>query len=157
MTESFEIVGMNAGHLDEITRMETLCFSCPWSYESLKNELTNPVAVYFIAEFDGRPVGYAGMHYVLDEGYIANIAVHPDFRCRGIATALMERLDAFAHDKALAMLSLEVRVSNSGAIRIYEKSGYQRVGVRRGFYEKPREDAYIMTKILKDTQTGVQP
>ena len=146
LNEGLAIVEMNAGHIEAIAAIEKLCFSNPWSQNALREELNNPLAAFFTAEFDGRPVGYAGMIAVVEEGYIANIAVHPDSRRRGIATALLGRLSSFALEKGLSMLTLEVRQSNKAAIKIYESAGFSQVGVRRGFYENPQEDALIMTK-----------
>lgn len=146
LTEGLAIVEMNTGHIEAIAVIERLCFSSPWSQNALREELNNPLAAFFTAELDGRPVGYAGMIAVVDEGYIANIAVHPDYRRRGIATALLGRLSSFALEKGLAMLTLEVRQSNKAAIKIYENFGFAQMGVRRGFYENPQEDALIMTK-----------
>jgi ribosomal-protein-alanine N-acetyltransferase len=158
LPEGLIISEMSEGHLEALAQLEKLCFSNPWSYGSLYEELQNPAAAFFTAELGGRPVGYAGMTYVLDEGYIANVAVHPDFRRRGVATALLKKLYDFALEKGLAMLTLEVRASNLDAIKIYENAGFVRAGVRRGFYENPREDALIMTKFFNDDyETEVQP
>ena len=85
------------------------------------------------------------MQYVLDEGYINNIAVSPSYRRRGVASALMDRLIDSARGLSLAFLTLEVRCGNHAAISLYEKYGFERVGLRRGYYEKPREDALLMT------------
>ena len=141
-----QIVKMQAKHIEDLAAIEKLCFSKPWSYESLAEELSNPLAVFFVAEQDGKTVAYAGMHHIIDEGYITNIAVHPDFRGRGIATALVKCLDGYARENDLAMITLEVRCSNSTAIGIYRREGFDEEGVRRGFYEAPKEDALIMTK-----------
>lgn len=140
------IVNMQAKHIEDLAAIEKLCFSKPWSYESLAEELSNPLAVLFVAEIDGKTVAYAGMHHIIDEGYITNIAVHPDSRGQGVATALVHVLDAYAKDNELAILTLEVRRSNSEAIGIYEREGFDEEGVRRDFYETPKEDGLIMTK-----------
>jgi ribosomal-protein-alanine N-acetyltransferase len=90
--------------------------------------------------------GYAGVQCVLDEGYITNVAVDTAFRGRGIATRLLTALDEMARARGLTFLTLEVRASNQAAIALYETCGYQKAGVRRGFYTKPREDAILYTK-----------
>lgn len=144
---SLQIVKMQAKHIENLAEIEKLCFSKPWSYDGLAEELSNPLAVFFVAEDEnGKAVGYAGMHHIVDEGYITNIAVHPDFRRKGIATALVRKLDTYAGENGLALLTLEVRRSNETAISIYRREGFDEEGVRRGFYECPVEDALIMTK-----------
>lgn len=140
------IVKMQAKHIEDLARIEKLCFSKPWSYEALAEELSNPLAVFFVAELDGKTVAYAGMHHIIDEGYITNIAVHPDYRRRGLGTALVRVLDSYARDNGLAVLTLEVRQSNATAINIYKDAGFVEEGVRKDFYEDPVEDAIIMTK-----------
>lgn len=144
---SSKIVEMKPKHIERLAEIEKLCFSKPWSYDGLAEELSNPLAVFLVAEDgDGNAVGYAGMHHIVDEGYITNIAVHPDFRGRGIATRLLHALDRYAKDHSLALLTLEVRRSNETAVNLYRREGFDEEGVRRGFYEKPSEDALIMTK-----------
>lgn len=137
---------MQAKHIEALAEIEKLCFSKPWSYNSLAEELSNPLAVFYVAEIDGRTAAYAGMHHIIDEGYITNIAVHPDFRRMGIATALVRVLDSYAKDNGLSILTLEVRKSNAPAIKIYSDACFKEEGVRRGFYEAPKEDALILTK-----------
>ena len=83
---------------------------------------------------------------MLDEGYITNVAVFPQYRKQGVATALIKRVFELAQEKKLAFVSLEVRVSNSAAIALYEKAGFKEEGRRKSFYRDPREDALIMTK-----------
>lgn len=140
------IVRMQAKHIETLAEIEKLCFSKPWSYEALAEELSNPLAVFYVAEIDGKPAAYAGMHHIIDEGYITNIAVRPDYRGKGLGTSLVRVLDSYAHDNDLAMLTLEVRRSNKVAIAIYDKTGFDEEGIRSDFYEDPREDAVIMTK-----------
>ncbi len=141
-----QIVPMQAKHIEPLAEIEKLCFSRPWSYESLAEELSNPLAVFLVAEEDGAVAGYAGMHHVVDEGYITNVAVRPEFRRRGVATALVHALSAYADENGLTMLTLEVRASNRGAISIYRREGFAQEGERRDFYEDPSEDALILTK-----------
>ena len=83
---------------------------------------------------------------MLDEGYITNVAVFPQYRKKGVATALIKRVFELAREKKLAFVSLEVRVSNSNAIALYKKAGFKEEGRRKSFYRDPREDALIMTK-----------
>jgi ribosomal-protein-alanine N-acetyltransferase len=140
-------------HLDEATALERQCFSLPWSRAAFLAELRNPAAFYVAAEAEGGLAGYAGMQTVLDEGYITNIAVAPEWRRRGVAARLLTALRAEAVGRRLAFLTLEVRRSNAAAISLYEKQGFVQVGVRPGYYEKPREDALLMTLWLEGVST----
>ncbi len=143
----FSIVPMQARHVEEVARLEQICFSTPWSADSLQRELDTPGAAFFVAENEaGVPIGYVGTHIVLDEGYIANLAVHPDYRRRGVAGALLRHLEALAARRELAFWSLEVRESNAAAIRLYTRHGYMVTGRRPGFYRAPAEDALLMTR-----------
>ena len=142
------IAPLTPRHVDDMARLEALCFSLPWSRAMILSELNNPNAVYLAAEWDGALAGYAGMQTVLDEGYITNVATAPGFRRRGVASKLLDALRAQAEQRALSFLTLEVRCSNRAAIALYHKHGFQSIGVRPGYYEKPREDALIMTLYL---------
>ena len=145
----YEIVPMSREHIPQIAQLEKLCFSAPWSEAMLEEELFNPQASFIVAEDEeGRVVGYAGLHVVLDEGYIDNVAVEPDARKHGVASAL---LDVFCRYGAanLAFLTLEVRASNAAAIALYDKFGFQEVGRRKSYYQHPTEDAILMTREFK--------
>ena len=149
--DNIRIVPMTSAHLDEIAELERNCFSVPWSRNMLAEELDNACAA-FLAAIDetNRVVGYAGLMVVLDEGYITNVAVHPDFRRRGIAQKLLDVFENFAKANKLAFLTLEVRESNYGAIALYGSRGYRGVGRRKNYYEHPKEDAVIMTREFGD-------
>ena len=126
----YEIVPMDRSHIPQIAALERECFSDPWSENLLGDALFDPQASFLVAEDgeEGNILGYAGLHAVLDEGYIDNIAVVPDARRHGVASAL---LDVFCRFGAanLAFLTLEVRQSNAAAIALYEKFGFQKMGV----------------------------
>ena len=126
-----------------IAGLEAACFSDGASEDSLRRMFADGRHVFFTA--DGA---YAWYEFVLDEGYIGNIAVLPEKRRQGLGRALTEAMAADARAKGLAFLTLEVRESNAPARRLYESCGYQVVGRRRGYYEKPREDALLMTLFL---------
>jgi len=146
----FNIVRLEERHLPEAAEIEKLCFSMPWSVEMLRGELKAPFTHYFAAVDDhGRVLGYAGMQAILDEGYITNIAVAPSARRLGIASALLGRLLDLGRELNLAFLTLEVRESNVPAISLYEKFGFKVVGKRKNYYEKPKEDALLMTHQYK--------
>jgi len=141
------IVPMTADHLDEVAELERICFSAPWSRNMLAEELDNALSAFLVAlDDEGKVVGYAGVQVILDEGYITNVAVRPEYRRRGVAAQLLEVFIAFAEGNRLAFLTLEVRASNQAAIVLYGRHGFRSAGRRRNYYEHPREDAIIMTR-----------
>ena len=144
------ITPMHADHLDSLADLESLAFSIPWSYDALAEELQNPLAVFYVAEdVDAESaVGYVGMHHILDEGLITNVVVHPAYRRQGIATALLAELETYGKAHDLTRITLEVRASNQKAIALYEQMGYEKEGVRPGFYDSPKEDALIYSLYL---------
>lgn len=131
--------------MDALAELERVCFSQPWSREGLRTELTNPAARFLVAEIAGKTAGYGGMHCAVGEYYIDNIAVFPEFRGRGVGRALVEGLKEIVRREEGEFLSLEVRPSNKTAVGLYEQAGFDRIGLRKGFYENPKEDALIMT------------
>ncbi|MDD2955865.1 MAG: ribosomal protein S18-alanine N-acetyltransferase [Oscillospiraceae bacterium] len=144
--EQWKIVPMERRHIPALARLERECFSDPWSEEGIAAELDNPLAVFRVAEGEGgEALGYAGMTHVLDEGYLDNVAVKEEFRGRGVGSSLLEALVAYAREREMAFLTLEVRQSNEKARRLYARYGFEEQGLRRGFYTHPEEDAVIMT------------
>ena len=127
-----------------IAEIEKECFSVPWSEQAVLDS-ANSGCTFVLFEKDGCPIGYAGLQAVLDEGYITNIAVKKAFRRQGIAKALIDEL-LKKLDTELSFISLEVRVSNSAAINLYRLLGFKEEGLRKNFYQAPKEDALIMTK-----------
>ena len=127
-----------------IAEIERCCFATPWTAEQLKS--SDDSTVFFLARVDEKVVGYGGMYTVLDEGYVTNIGVLPEFRRRGIGAKIVNQLIDFSKEKALSFLSLEVRVSNMAAINPYKSFGFEEVGKRKNFYRLPNEDALIMTR-----------
>lgn len=142
------IAPLREEHILEIARLEAVCFSSSRTEEALLAELTNDTAVFFVALCENKVAGYAGMHCILDECYIDNIAIFPAYRRQGIAGALLDALEDYARAHGASFLTLEVRVSNMPAIRLYRGKGYQEVGARPNYYNKPREDALLLTKYL---------
>ncbi len=152
------IVPMTGDHLDEVAELERICFSTPWSRNMLAEELENDCSAFLAALDDsGRVVGYAGIQVILDEGYIANIAVRPECRRKGVAQQLLDVFIAFAKGHHLAFLTLEVRASNTPAILLYGKNGFRSAGRRKNYYEFPKEDAIIMTRSFEEEEAAAQP
>ena len=145
----YQLIPLAHEHLGQAAEIERLCFSDPWSEKMLAEHLANPCSLTLAAVGDtGRLLGYVGLLAVVDEGYITNVAVRPDCRRQGVAAALLDALEAQGKERELAFLTLEVRQSNAPARALYEKLGYLQAGLRRSYYENPREDAIIMTKTL---------
>ena len=140
------IVKMGAEHVPQVAQLEKLCFSDPWSERSISSELQNPLSLWLVAQEDGRVLGYVGSQTVLDESDMMNVAVDPAFRRRGIARSLIEALIAALAEGGSRCLKLEVRVSNESARNLYESMGFQKLGLRKNYYQNPREDALILGK-----------
>ncbi len=145
---SVAIERMAADHVDGIAAIERESFSRPWTKEGIAAELDSKTAVFFVASEGGCAVGYIGFHVILDEGYMANLAVLPQYRRRGIARALLEEAVRYCENNGVSFLSLEVRRSNTPAIDLYRSFGFEKVGERKRFYHEPEEDADIMTRLF---------
>lgn len=145
LLSSVEIVPIQYDHIKEIAKLEKICFSTPWSENAIKDAFETGTK-FFVATKDNKVLGYVGISAIIDEGYITNIAVFPDYRKQGVGSALLNHLFDFAKDNALSFISLEVRKSNFTAISLYEKYGFKTEGKRKNFYTNPTEDALIMTK-----------
>ncbi len=159
--------------IDDMARLDRLCFSAPWSRESFRLEiLKNHLAFYLVAELPaaagpmpskpaaaepeksgqlrvkaparGLLAGYAGIWAILEEGHITNVAVHPDHRRAHIGEALVRVLMREAEAAGILRFTLEARVSNEAAIGLYRKLGFREAGIRKGYYEDNNEDALIM-------------
>ena len=141
----FQVKPIEYQHIKEIAKLEKICFSCPWSEQTI-TEAFETGTKFFVALKDEKVLGYVGISAILDEGYITNVAVFPEARQQGVASVLLEYLFNFAKEKGLSFISLEVRESNTAAISLYEKFGFKTEGMRKNFYSHPQENALIMTK-----------
>ena len=137
---------MDADATVQIAELEKRCFADPWSFASLLYELENPSAVYLSAVMEETVLGYVGMHHIVDEGHITNLAVDPAHRRRGIGALLLRALIAKAREREMTLLTLEVRASNRAAIALYGGFGFVPEGLRARYYRNPTEDAVIMTR-----------
>lgn len=145
----YEIVDTQSEHIAQIEELEKLCFSVPWTRQQLVSQLPDNMHVFLAAVSGEEVLGYVGMMYVLDEGYISNVAVSPEHRRQGIADALINELLSRAKMLELSFVTLEVRDSNQGARALYKKHGFTDVGLRKNYYNFPTEDAILMTTFLK--------
>ena len=131
-------------HIKAIAHIEKECFTDPWSEVSVAESMSAGTKFY-VAEADGNTVGYMGISEIAGEGYVTNVAVLKEHRSKAFGKKLISFVFAAAKKDACEFVSLEVRESNLAAISLYEKTGFERVGLRRGFYDNPKENAIIMT------------
>lgn len=137
---------MNASHVPQIAELEKICFHDPWSEASIAGELENRLSLWLVA-LDGEKVtGYVGSQTVLGWTDMMNIAVHPDYRRRGIGEKLVRALEEKLREQGSECLTLEVRASNESAKALYFKLGFTEVGRRKNYYRNPKEDALILRK-----------
>ena len=146
-----EIRNMREADASAVAQIEEAVFSKPWSRQGFLDALAMDDNLFFVAEEEGRILGYIGMYVALDEGEITNVAAAPEARRRGVGAKLIEASLKEADERGIHTVVLEVRVSNTPAINLYEKYGFVRQGIRKGFYELPREDAYIYLKEFQTT------
>lgn len=136
-----------------IEKLEQCCFSQPWSYESIYQDIVeNDRSVYIVAETEGQVIGYAGLWIIVDEGHITNVAVSPDYRRNSVANTIITALLMVTEDMGVKRHTLEVRKSNQAAINLYEKHGFEVAGERKGYYEDNGEDALIMWRESEDEE-----
>ncbi|OFW79494.1 MAG: ribosomal-protein-alanine N-acetyltransferase [Alicyclobacillus sp. RIFOXYA1_FULL_53_8] len=136
---------MSLQDLDDVMVVEHRSFTAPWSRQAFLRELVdNQFARYVVAEYHGKVVGYAGIWLIMDEGHVTNIAVDPDVRGRHLGELLLRTLMSVCLAQNILRMTLEVRVTNTVAQGLYEKLGFVRSGLRKGYYTDNREDALIM-------------
>ncbi|WAH36668.1 ribosomal protein S18-alanine N-acetyltransferase [Alicyclobacillus dauci] len=140
--------------LDQVLQVEHRSFTAPWSRQAFLGELVeNRLARYVVAEYDGRIAGYGGLWLIMDEGHVTNIAVDPDFRGLKLGDRLLRTLMSMCAASGGRKMTLEVRVSNTVAQNLYHKYGFERVGLRKGYYTDNKEDAIIMWADLPPIET----
>ena len=137
---------MKSAHVAQIAQLEKICFSDPWSENSVASELDNPLSLWLVALNGETVAGYVGSQSVLDGADMMNVAVHPDYRRKGIARELVTGLINALAEKGVKSLALEVRQSNEAAIALYEQLGFLQVGLRPNYYRNPKENALILRK-----------
>jgi len=146
---NFSVISMSAEHISQIGKLESECFSSPWSEKALTQELDNESSHFLVAIYE-RVLGYIGVQEICGEAYITNIAVFEEFRGSGIGRALLKRAADGAKERNCEFITLEVRKSNSAAIALYKSEGFEEVGIRKNFYTAPSEDAVLYTKYFTE-------
>ena len=141
---AIEIRVLDLTDIDAIEEIEQQAYPTPWSRSMFASELAKPTSIC-LGAFEGADlIGYVINSRYVDAWHVMNVAVHPQQQRRGVATALLERLFELTRGDERRGYTLEVRVSNDDAIRLYEKVGFESRGIRRGYYTDNREDALIM-------------
>lgn len=135
---------MEADDVDGVVEIEKMSFATPWSKEALSMELENDLAVYMVAKYNDKVIGYAGLWMIIDEAHITNIAVHKDYRGNGISKLILSSLINICKIKGTKSMTLEVRKSNEVAKNLYKSFNFEEVGIRPKYYADNNEDAIIM-------------
>ena len=136
-----------------VQAIDRAAFPVPWPPSAYDHELHHsPHSRLWVAEEDGRVVGFAVLWLILDEAHVATIAVHPDFRRRGIGQQLLQTMLAAARAAKMRLITLEVRAGNAAAQALYRRFGFRVVGRRPKYYTDNREDALIMTLMLAEEE-----
>ncbi|MGD2120280.1 MAG: ribosomal protein S18-alanine N-acetyltransferase [Gemmatimonadota bacterium] len=137
--------------LSSISAIEALSFSNPWHPDTFRSLLTRERVRVLAAESGGEVVGYAVFWWVMDQGELANLAVHPESQGKGVGSRLLDQVLTDAKAVGIESLFLEVRESNERARRLYAQRGFVQISVREGYYRNPPEDACILVKDLSPT------
>ncbi|HIX59116.1 MAG TPA: ribosomal protein S18-alanine N-acetyltransferase [Candidatus Blautia gallistercoris] len=137
---------MQVEDLTQVMELEESLFSVPWTKEGFFSFLMRDNTLFLVVEENGKILGYCGVLLVLDEGEITNVAVCRQRQREGIGQFLLSGLFLLLRERGIRVLHLEVRESNRTAIRLYERMGFQKDGLRRNYYTDPSEDAVLMTR-----------
>lgn len=148
MEQPLTIAGMTPADLPEVHRLETACFTAPWSLEAYAEEVTNPTAYYLVARRGDALLGFGGIWIVDDDAHIVTLAVRDDARRQGVGRRLMEGLLAEARRRGVRSVTLEVRVGNHAARELYGSLGFTVLAYRRRYYPDNGEDAAVMLLTL---------
>lgn len=145
MNNQIRLRVMTLEDVDQVEKVEQVCFPTPWSREAFVNEVKhNQFATYFVAVDQDQVIGYIGCWVVIDEANITNVAVLPEYRGQKVGEALLRTAMELARLKQAVRMSLEVRVSNFVAQNLYTKLGFKKGGIRKSYYTDNNEDAYVM-------------
>jgi len=139
---------MSKEDVDQVAGLEKICFSDPWSKETFLEELKLKLAIPLVVKLEEKVVGYTCLWHLDDQLEVANFAVSPDHRKKGVGEKLMKRILMEAKERGCKSIVLSVRESNQGAVNLYTKFGFVEVGRRKKYYRLPTEDALTMVKTL---------
>ncbi|MGA2211179.1 MAG: ribosomal protein S18-alanine N-acetyltransferase [Acidimicrobiales bacterium] len=140
-----DVVPMRRRHLKTVVAIEQTAFPSPWSLSLYLSEIAQPATrAYFVALSDGEVIGYAGLMLAVGEGHVTTIGVAQDWQRRGIGRLLLMKLARTAIDRGAEDLTLEVRVTNTGAQALYHEFGFAPAGIRKNYYAEVHEDAIVM-------------
>lgn len=153
MSQRVDIIKAEALHIPRIAEIEAECITDGWSENAFTEALNNKNALIFAAVCDGEVIGFLNGSFVLDEAELLNIAVTAKSRRMGAAGALVESFFAELEVLSVKTVFLEVRESNSGAISLYEKYGFEKSGMRKNYYHNPTENAVLMTAYINKKET----
>lgn len=140
---------MTAAETAQVAEIAAEAFSQPWTKQGFDESLSGEDNFFLLCMEEEHVLGYCGLYMAADEGEIINVAVKHAYKGQGIADKLMQEMLAEGEKHGITRFFLEVRVSNTPAIRLYEKHGFTRQGIRKNFYENPKEDAYVMNRIIE--------
>ena len=151
MKNNLSIRPMTLEDIQGIYDLEVKCFKVPWTKEAFKNEVEkNKLAHYYVLSVDNKVIGYGGVWHIMDEGHITNIAIDPSYRNKGYGKFLMKSIMEESRKIGIDYMTLEVRVTNTSAIKLYEALGFKTSGIRPNYYTDNQEDAKIMWVDLKE-------
>jgi ribosomal-protein-alanine N-acetyltransferase len=150
--EGVAVRRLEPADVDAVVAIESEAFSSPWHRETFLGLVGRPALELLVLEDAAAGIiGYAVLWCILDQGELANMAVAPAHRGRGLGAFLLSRVLEVARERGVETVFLEVRTSNQAAARLYARFGFTEIGVRRGYYEEPREDARVMRVKLAGT------
>ena len=142
----YKVVSLTEEYIKSLVELEQICFDEPWTEGMFLSDIKNEHTVYYAVIDADKVIAYVGMWITVDEGQITNVAVHPDYRRKGIAKSLLKKLYDVCLQNKLESITLEVRESNVKAIALYKNEGFENVGLRKNYYKNPTENAILMTK-----------
>ena len=153
-SHNIRIRKMSTEDLAEVARIEKETFSLPWSQQGFADSLAQENTCYLVAYKEEKLVGYCGFLQVLDEADITNVAVDGTCRKCGVGEKMLLELMKAGEDRGVRAFTLEVRESNQAALALYQKMGFEACGVRKNFYDFPKENAVIMWKYFQPFPMG---